>query len=70
MDKYEYSLKLEQLKALCLEEKYDEAAEVADSINWNKVKEAGIEYAIIRVGYRGGVTGTLVEDKYFKQVFL
>lgn len=38
-----------------------------EEINWNKVKDKGIEYAIIRVGYRGGVTGTLVEDKYFKQ---
>ena len=38
-----------------------------EEINWNKVKEAGIEYAIIRAGYRGSVTGALVEDKYFRQ---
>ena len=35
-------------------------------IDWDKVKEAGIEFAIIRVGYRGSVTGSLVEDPYFE----
>ena len=38
-----------------------------EGINWEKVKEAGIEYAIIRAGYRGSATGALVEDKYFRQ---
>lgn len=38
-----------------------------EDINWEKVKEAGIKYAIIRAGYRGSVTGALVEDKYFRQ---
>lgn len=37
------------------------------NIDWNAVKEAGIEYAIIRCGYRGSSTGALVEDPYFKQ---
>lgn len=47
MDKYEYSLKLDQLKSLSLEGKYEEAAEVADSINWNKVKNVN---ALVKVG--------------------
>lgn len=34
-------------------------------IDWDKVQEAGIEFAIIRAGYRGSVTGSLVEDPYF-----
>ncbi len=34
-------------------------------IDWKKVKEAGIEYAIIRAGYRGSSTGVLVKDPYF-----
>lgn len=34
-------------------------------IDWDKVKKAGVEYAIIRVGYRGSTTGSLVEDPYF-----
>ena len=34
-------------------------------IDWDKVKEAGGEFAIIRAGYRGSVTGNLVEDPYF-----
>lgn len=34
-------------------------------IDWVKVKEAGVDFAIIRCGYRGSSTGTLVEDPYF-----
>ena len=35
-------------------------------IDWKAVAGAGIEFAIIRVGYRGSATGVLVEDPYFK----
>lgn len=38
MDKYEYTLRLDQMKSRFAEEKYEEAAEIADTINWNKVK--------------------------------
>ena len=34
-------------------------------IDWKKAKEAGVEFAIIRCGYRGSKTGSLVEDPYF-----
>lgn len=34
-------------------------------IDWEAVKAAGVDFAIIRCGYRGSVTGTLVEDPYF-----
>ena len=34
-------------------------------IDWDKVKNAGVEFVIIRAGYRGSVTGSLVEDPYF-----
>ena len=40
MDKYEYKLKLEQLKNLVEEKDYSTAAEIADTINWRKVKSA------------------------------
>lgn len=36
-------------------------------IDWDKVKKAGVEYAIIRVGYRGATTGALIEDPYFER---
>lgn len=36
-------------------------------IDWKKVKADGIEFAIIRCGYRGSSTGALVEDKFFKR---
>jgi len=35
-------------------------------IDWQRVKDSGIEFAIIRLGYRGYGTGVLVEDKYAK----
>lgn len=34
-------------------------------IDWDRVKDAGVEFAIIRAGYRGSVTGSLVEDPRF-----
>lgn len=37
------------------------------NIDWNKVKASGIDFAIIRVGYRGYGTGVLVEDSSFRQ---
>ena len=33
-------------------------------IDWKKVKASGIEFAIIRLGYRGYGSGKLVEDEY------
>lgn len=36
------------------------------TINWTKAKKAGVQYAIIRVGYRGyGAAGTLCTDTQF-----
>ncbi len=34
-------------------------------IDWDKVRESGIEFVIVRAGYRGSVTGAIVRDKYF-----
>lgn len=34
-------------------------------IDWDKAKNAGVEFAIVRAGYRGSVTGSLVQDIYF-----
>lgn len=36
-------------------------------INWEKVKEAGIKGAMIRVGYRGYGDATIVEDECFQK---
>lgn len=36
-------------------------------IDWKKVKEEGFEFAMIRCGNRGYVTGAMVEDTKFKQ---
>lgn len=34
-------------------------------IDWDRVKNAGVQFAIVRAGYRGSVTGSLVEDPNF-----
>ena len=36
-------------------------------INWKKVKESGIDFAIIRCGFRGYHQGKLVEDSMFRK---
>lgn len=36
-------------------------------IDWEKVAASGVEFAVIRCGYRGASTGALVEDPYFKK---
>lgn len=35
-------------------------------IDWLKVKQAGVQFAFIRVGYRGYTNGELHEDKFFR----
>ena len=39
------------------------------SIDWDKVKTAGVEFAIIRIGYRGYGSGALVQDPKFEEHF-
>lgn len=34
-------------------------------IDWDKAKNAGVEFAIVRAGYRGSVTGSLIQDICF-----
>ena len=36
-------------------------------IDWKKVKDQGVKFAIIRCGYRGSKTGAIVEDPYYRQ---
>ena len=47
MDKYEYNLKLDQIKSLGAEESYMSAAEIADTINWNKIKNVN---TLVKIG--------------------
>lgn len=37
------------------------------TIDWDKVKDAGVEFAIIRCGYRGASSGALVLDPMYEQ---
>jgi len=47
LDKYEYNLKLDQMKSLVAEGDYQTAAEIADTINWRKIKNVT---ALVRAG--------------------
>lgn len=60
MDKYEYNLKLDQMKSLFAEEKYEEACDIADTINWNKVKNPT---ALLRAGEIYEKTGRYEESR-------
>lgn len=60
MDKYEYKLKLDQMKSLTAEGKYEEAAEIADTINWRKIKNIN---ALVKVGEIYEKVGSYDESK-------
>lgn len=36
-------------------------------IDWDQVKKTGVDFGIIRLGYRGSVTGALIKDAYFEK---
>ena len=38
MDKYEYKVRVDEIKSLISEGKYADAVKVADSIDWRRVK--------------------------------
>ncbi len=57
---YLYSLKTDSYPGI-------DVSSFQGKIDWNRVKNSGIEFAIIRLGYRGyGKAGKLVEDEYAK----
>lgn len=36
------------------------------SVNWEQLRQAGVEFAILRIGYRGYETGTMVLDPMYE----
>ena len=60
MDKYEYKLKLDQMKSLAAEHSYEKAAEIADTINWNKIKNVN---ALVKAGEIYEHAGRLEESR-------
>lgn len=50
-----------------LESKGIDVSKWQGNIDWKAVAGAGIDFAIIRVGYRGYTAGSLVEDEYFRK---
>lgn len=44
-----------------------DVSEHQGDIDWSLVKESGVEFAMIRVGYRGYNSGIISEDEYFEQ---
>lgn len=60
MDKYEYKLKLDQMKSLTAEKDYQTAAEIADSINWHKIKNVN---ALMKAGEIYEKTGRYEESR-------
>ena len=46
-----------------------DVSEFQGEVDWYAVKAAGVEFAIIRVGYRGMTQGLLTEDSHFAENF-
>lgn len=44
-----------------------DVSEHQGEIDWQQVAQAGVEFAMIRVGYRGSTTGGLYLDPFFRQ---
>ena len=59
-DRYSYSEDGEQKSLLGID-----VSDHQNSINWAAVKADGVEFAILRIGYRGSTEGDLYEDSSF-----
>lgn len=60
MDRYEYKLKLDRMKSLVADQDYEAAAQIADSINWHKIKNVN---ALMKVGEIYEKVGRYEESK-------
>lgn len=54
MDKYEFNIKLEQIKKLAAKKEYKEASAIAKTMSWNKVKDWATLATIINVQEAAG----------------
>uniref|UniRef100_UPI0040254010 hypothetical protein n=1 Tax=Lachnospira sp. TaxID=2049031 RepID=UPI0040254010 len=54
MDKYEFNIKLEQIKKLATKKEYKQAAQIAKEMNWNKVKDWSTLATVINVQEAAG----------------
>ncbi len=60
MDKYEYKLKMDEIKSLASEKRYEEAAVIVDSINWRKVRNVN---SLVKAGEIYAQVGRYEEAK-------
>ena len=77
VDKYEFNIKLEQIKKLAAKKEYKQAAQIAKEMNWNKVKDWSTLATVINVQEAAGdyeeardmailaTTVTLVEESLY-----
>lgn len=54
VDKYEFNIKLEQIKKLAAKKEYKQAAQIAKDMNWNKVKDWSTLATVINVQEAAG----------------
>ena len=74
VDKYEFNIKLEQIKKLAAKKEYKQAADIAKEMNWNKIKDWSTLATIINVQEAAGdydalpilpITVILVEESLY-----
>ena len=54
MDKYEFSIKAEQIKKLIGQEDYKTAMQIADTIDWNRVRSVNLLSSIAEIYEKNG----------------
>ena len=54
MDKYEFSIKAEQIKKLIVQEDYKTAMQIADTIDWNRVRSVNLLSSIAEIYEKNG----------------
>lgn len=60
LDKYEYKIKLDEMKSQCAAGDYESAAQIADTINWRKIKNIN---ALVKAGEIYEKVGRYEESK-------
>ncbi len=58
--------RIEYTGNICSTETWIDVSKFQEKINWSKVSKAGIDAAIVRVGYRGYSKGDIIDDDTFE----
>ena len=69
MDKYEFNIKVDQIKKLAAKKSFQEAAAIAKEMNWQKVKDWSTLATVINRGLSGSKRygNSCIQQKFRRQ---